>query len=357
MYEDWINGCLAQGYGHVHAHCDPKTQLRAVIAVHDTTAGPSLGGCRLRTYDSSQSVMEDVLRLARGMTLKSLHADLPLGGGKAVIWMPEGDDWDRTALFESFGRFVDSLGGQYITAVDMGTSVADMDVIAQQTRYVTCTSSCSVGPSDPSSLTALGTFYGLKAAVKAQFNADTVEGLTVAIQGVGHVGMKLATLLHEEGAKLAVCDVSEEAVQFCKNTLGAQVRTLENIYETDCDVLSPCAIGGILNHKTIPTIKARVIAGAANNQLAHPEDGQRLQDKGILFAPDYVVNAGGIIHVAYQYHQATEEEILNKVKQVYDTTLSIIQRAQAHNTPPSEIAETMALEKLAALQQEKDGTL
>ncbi|MAZ45046.1 MAG: hypothetical protein CMF48_07730 [Legionellales bacterium] len=356
MYEEWMKDCLDKGFGELHAKFDPKTGLRCLIAIHDTTAGPSLGGCRLRQYDSTSSAVEDVLRLARGMTLKSLMAGLPLGGGKSVIWVPEGKNWDRKALFEAFGDFVESLDGQYITAVDMGTNVEDMDVIAQRTSYVTCTSKVSVGPSDPSSLTALGVFCGMKAAVEAQLSKTSFEGLTVAVQGVGHVGLKLCKLLKDDGAKLIVCDANPEAVDFCANELGAQTSTLEDIYDAKAEIFSPCAVGGTLSEKTIKRLNATVVAGAANNQLATPKDAFRLQDKGIIVAPDYVINSGGIIHVAYQYQQASEEAIVQKVHEIFETTRTVLQRAKDEGLPPSEVADKIALERLSDLKKNKEAS-
>lgn len=354
MYKEWMEDCLEEGFDGLHAKFDPKTGLRCMVAIHDLTAGPSLGGCRLRAYHSSAQAMEDVLRLARGMTFKSLLAGLPLGGGKAVIWTPDTANWDRKALFTAFGAFVESLGGKYITAVDMGTTVEDMDVIAKVTSYVTCTSHCQVGPSDPSSLTALGVYWGMKAAVQQKFGQDTFHGLTVAIQGMGHVGLKLAKLLSDDGAKLIVCDSNPQAVAFCEQNLSAKGCAIEDIYAVPCDVFSPCAIGGVLNKENIDQLKATVVAGAANNQLATADDGQRLHDRGILFAPDYVINSGGIIHVAGQYNQSTEEAILSKVKAIYDTTMKIFARCEKENMPPSMVADKLALEQLAALKKAKE---
>jgi leucine dehydrogenase len=353
MYEEWMRECNTAGFGELHAKFDPETGLRCVVAIHDLTAGPSLGGCRIRSYHSTHEAMEDVLRLARGMTLKSLMAGLPLGGGKAVIWQPEGQSWDRKALFSAFGDFVDSLGGKYITAVDMGTSVEDMDVIREKTTFVTCTSACSVGPSDPSSLTALGVFHGMRAAVKHKYGKSSLSGLKVAIQGVGHVGFHLAERLHQAGAELVVSDANSAVLAECQQRFNATTRTLEDIYAAECDVFSPCAIGGTLSHETIPQLKASIIAGAANNQLATASDAQLIESKSILLAPDYVINPGGLIHVAYQYHQATEAAILEKVEQIYDTTLEVFERAVERNSPPSEVADHIALERLATLKAEK----
>ena len=284
-------------------HSDPSSGLRAIIAVHNTRLGHSLGGCRMWNYESEDEALTDVLRLSRGMTYKAALAGLPQGGGKSVIL---GDPRkDKTpALIRAMGRFVNSLGGKYIVAEDSGTSVPDMRLMAEETRYVgglaDAAAQAAGRSGDPSPATALGVFIGLKAAVKAGLGRDDLSGLRVAVQGLGNVGSRLARHLHEAGAKLFVTDLYPPAVERAVKELGATAVGMGEIAALDVDVYAPCALGAILNDATLPLIKARVIAGAANNQLAQPRHGQALFDRGILYAPDYVINAGGIIDIHYE---------------------------------------------------------
>lgn len=337
---------MEQKFGDVHFKVDPQTGLKAIIAIHNTNLGPALGGCRFKAYQHYQDAAYDAMRLARGMSFKSALAGLPLGGGKAVILEPT-KPYNRIELLKSFGKFVNELRGRYITAVDVGTNVADMDIIHQNTLFVTCTSAYEGnGPSNPAALTALGVKQGIKASLQYYFGSPELVNRHVAIQGVGSVGYLLAEMLFQEGAKLTVCDVNQQAVDQCVKQFGATPCSLEEVMQLKCDVLAPCALGAVLNKDTIPTIRAPIVAGAANNQLATPEDGVRLSDRDIVYAPDYVINAGGIIHVAYQYQGKNYDRIIEKVNDIYHTTLSILNRAKEKNKPTSETAEQLALEKL-----------
>lgn len=350
MQNDWFTYLAENEFGKVHLFHDAETQLRAIVAIHDTTCGPALGGCRFKTYSNTEEALEDALRLAQGMTYKSVLADLPLGGGKSVIMAPQGD-YDRTALFQAFGRMVDSLQGEYITAMDMGTEVTDMDEIRKSTPYVTCTSTVTVGPSDPSVLTARGVFRGIQAACQYQRGNASLEGVRVGVQGIGHVGWHLCELLSEANAKLIVSDMDAERLHEAEKQFGASVVKGDAIYAEPMDVFAPCAVGGILNTHTIAALKATIVAGSANNQLAEAVHGQLLAERGILYAPDFVINAGGIIQVGSAYENASEAQITQRIDGIFDTCLQLFEKSQA-STSNAELAETLAREKLQAKQQE-----
>lgn len=330
------------GFGDLHFKFDKATGLQAIIAIHSTKRGPALGGCRFIEYPSVADGVRDALRLARGMSYKAAMANLPLGGGKAVLLKPK-QPIDREAYFTAFGRFVDELGGRYITAMDSGTEITDMDVIAQSTPYVTTISSHN---GDPAPFTALGTECGLLAAVKFKLGRDSVEGLHIAIQGVGHVGLLLAKLLHAKGARLTVCDRNDAVVQRCVTEYGATAVSPDEIYRVPCDVFAPCALGAILNDQTIPQLQTTVVAGAANNQLAEPRHGEMLLERGILYAPDYVINAGGLIHAYAEYNNISTAGIEEQISQIYATMMTIFARAQQEQKPTYVIADIIAAERL-----------
>lgn len=330
---------------------DQESGLKAIIAVHDTTMGPSLGGTRMWNYASSDEALTDVLRLSRGMTYKSALAGLPLGGGKAVII---GDaKTDKTeALFKSYGRFINSLNGKYITAEDVNIRTTDIAVVATQTRYVAGTAEKA---GDPSPHTALGAFLGLKAAVKHALNKDDLSGVKISIQGLGAVGFGLAEYCAKDGAELFVTDVNQEAVDRAVKELAATAVGIDEIYDQDVDVYAPCALGATINDDTLQRIKAKVIAGSANNQLATPEHDQKVKDMGILYAPDYVINAGGVIHVCSEAASFSNEETAARVRNIYNTLDKIFTRSKEENRPTGEIADEMAREILAAKAAENAG--
>lgn len=330
------------GFGDVHFKVDPKTGLQAIIAIHNTTLGPSLGGCRFLEYPDTGAALYDVMRLARGMSYKSACAGLPLGGGKSVIIKPKFIT-DKQAFFESFGDFVESLGGRYITADDSGTGEEEMDIITRRTSYV---ASGSRFEGEPSPYTAFGVKHGIDAAVLFKLGKSSLEGIHVAIQGVGKVGYFLAERLVNAGAHLTVADVSLEACEKAKKNLGAKVVSIEEIHRVECDVYAPCALGASLNDHTIPQIKASIVAGGANNQLAHHQHGQQLFEKGILYAPDYIINAGGVIHCAYQYDAAMVQSREKQIARIYDTLLTIFERSKSEEKPTNEVADCMAEEIL-----------
>lgn len=331
------------GYGKFYIKIDPVTKLRAIIAIHSTKRGPALGGCRLIEYPSIGAALNDAIRLGRGMSYKAAINNLPLGGGKAVLLKPE-EISDRKAYFTAFGKFIESLNGQYISAVDSGTSIADMDVIATQTRYVTGISSEG---GDPSPLTALGVRRGIEAAVKFKLKKDNLKGIHVTVQGMGRVGYNLCKELITLGAKITACDVDQVAAKKYAEELGIEIVSPENIYDVDCDVFSPCALGGTLNETTIPRLRAAIVAGSANNQLEKPEQGEMLHLHNILYAPDYAINAGGLIFCYAQYTRASLTEAQASVSNIYDSLMTIFERSAVENRPTSLIADTIASERLA----------
>ena len=331
---------------------DQASGLKAIIAVHDTRLGPALGGCRMFAYANDDDALRDVLRLSRGMTLKSALAGLKLGGGKAVIFGDPHTD-KSPALLHAMGDFVESLGGRYITAADSGTGDAEMQAFAQRTRHVVGATprtllDGSIASGDPSPSTAYGVFVGLKEAVRQRLGRSDLKGLKVAIQGVGHVGFGLGKHLKAAGAELWIADVFEANVRQARDELGASVVNPQDIYGLDVDVFAPCAMGGILNPQTLAMLQAPVIAGAANNQLATPEIGVELQRRNQLYAPDYAINAGGIIDVYYQRTGGGAAEIDAHVRGIADTLREIFTRSAASGEPTSVIADRLALERLHA---------
>lgn len=331
----------AGGHESVVFHREPAAGLAAIIAIHDTRRGPALGGCRFLAYDSEQAALEDALRLARGMTFKAVLAGVPQGGGKAVLLRPPGP-FDRTRLFAAFGALVETLGGRYITAIDSGTSTDDLAVVARHTRYATSASQAE----DPSPWTALGVFRGIEAAVSVHLGRDSLSGLRVALQGLGHVGMPLAQRLHEAGARLIVADLDATRVRVAQQAFGAEVVAAENIHRTLCEVFVPCGLGGVLSSETIPELGCRIVAGSANNQLADPACAERIHQRGVLFAPDYVINAGGLIFASLRYNGRPQAEIREKTDRIGETLRRLFQRARQANASPWTLAEHMAQELL-----------
>jgi leucine dehydrogenase len=314
---------------------DKTTGLHAIIAIHSTALGPACGGTRMYAYTNGDEALNDVLRLSRGMSYKSAIAGLALGGGKAVIiGDPRKDKTDARLL--AYAEAVNALGGRYITAMDVGIGPNDLPVIARNTKYVAGFDQPGKTGGDSGPLTALGVFVGLKAAVKHRLGADSTKGLSVAIQGLGKVGMGLARQLHGEGAKLIVSDVNADAV------------SPEEIAAVECDVFSPNALGAILNDRSIAQMQAKIVAGAANNQLARDEHGVALKQRGILYAPDYVINGGGIIRVAGQIFGWADAEIEHRVLGIGDTLTQIFRRADGEGVPTNVVADRMAEERMAA---------
>lgn len=320
---------------------DRRTGLRSIIAIHSTALGPACGGTRMFGYASTDEALTDVLRLSRGMSYKNAIAGLPLGGGKAVIIGDPARDKNEARL-RAYANFVNDLSGRYITAMDVGVTPADMPVIASVTKHVAGFDQPGKTGGDSGPLTALGVFVGLKAAVKHRLGADTTKGLTVAIQGLGKVGMTLARSLHAEGAKLIVADVNDEAVRMAVDAFAARSASPDEIAFAECDVFSPNALGAVLNDNSIPNLHARVVAGGANNQLARDGHGSALKDRGILYAPDYVINGGGVIRVAGQIFNWDDAEIEQRVLAIAPTLAEIFRAADAQNAPTNVVADRMA---------------
>ncbi len=330
----------------VHFFSDDASGLKTIIAVHDTTRGPAAGGTRLWTYDNPQAAIDDALNLSRAMSYKNAMADIPFGGGKGVIMRPSGD-FDRKALFESYGKAIESLGGVYCTAEDVGVSTADMEVVRTQTAYVAGLDTGTAASGDPSPVTAEGVFRGLHVAAKNALGQSDLKNVRVAVQGLGHVGYSLCEKLRRAGAKLWVADINEQAVLKAEQELGAVIVSTNEIYAQDVDIFAPCALGGAINSNSIDQLKAKIIGGAANNQLATADMGAALRERGILFCPDYVLNGGGIINVAAElsgrYNPSWVDEKLNGLCQ---TLNDIFKTAEQENLPTSIVADRMARQRI-----------
>ncbi len=327
----------------VHFFNDAASGLQAIVAIHSTGRGPAAGGCRIWRYTDEQAAVTDVLRLARGMSYKNAMADLALGGGKAVIMKPPNGDVTEPML-ERFGAFVDTLGGRYITAEDVGMSVERMQLIARSTQFVAgLPPKAGQAGGDPSPKTALGVFHGIRAAVAAKLGRDSLDGLRVAVQGVGHVGMALCALLHDAGCHLVVADIDAERVAAAETQFAAKRVALDEILSQDVDVVAPCALGGVFTAESIAALQANIVAGAANNQLAADADGQRLHERGVLYCPDYVINAGGIINVACEYDGSADDATVNrKVEAIGARLQAIFERAASTGQSTHRVADDMA---------------
>ena len=340
----------------VVVHRDEPTSSWMLIGIHDTTLGPAMGGTRLTSYAHPSDALEDVLRLSEAMTWKQAVADLPYGGGKAVIAVPEvpvhGSD-DRRALLLRYAELVESLHGTYVTAADMNTGEADMDTVGERTSHVLGRSTANGGSGDPGAATALGVFHGIRATIRRAFGDDSLEGRSVLVQGLGSVGSRLAGHLGDAGATLLLADVDAERATSLADALGAKVVDADDVIGTECDLFSPCATGKVLTRETIPHVRCRAVAGAANNQLATPEDGDLLRDAGILFAPDFVVNAGGVIHLAGRETLGWDDATLSKrLEAIGDSLLEIFARAEREGLSPAAAADRMARERVAAARGE-----
>lgn len=330
---------------------DPKTGLKAIIAIHNTRLGPALGGTRFYPYASDDDALTDVLRLSRGMTYKSALARLPLGGGKSVI-MGDPKTLKSPELLASFAESLNRLGGRYIAAEDSGTSVADMKIIHQNSDFVSGyhekqDANGGHKSGDPSPATAYGCYLGIRAAVKHQLKTDSLQGLTVGIQGLGNVGYRLAEMLHKDGVHIVACDINPEACARAEQELSANIVSLDDIYTTDMDIFAPCALGATVNPETIAQLGATIIAGSANNQLDQDSTGDLLHARGICYAPDYVINAGGIIDVCYEKIGRYDPVAVNAhIEGIYDTLLEIFKRSADSGTPTAQLADEMARERL-----------
>jgi len=340
---------LAQSGHEQVVFCHNKDAgLKAIIAIHNTVLGPALGGTRMWAYKTEQEALNDVLRLSRGMTYKAAVSGINLGGGKAVIIGDPSRDKSE-ALFRAFGRFINSLNGRYITAEDVGIDVNDMEYVLKETEFVTGVHQVHGGSGDPSPFTAFGTLQGLMAALNVKFGNEDVGKYSYAVQGVGHVGFEFVKLLREQGAKVWVTDINQESVKRCVDEFGCEAVGLDEIYDVPADVYSPCALGGTVNEQTLPRLKCKVICGAANNQLANDAIGDEVEKRGMLYAPDYAVNAGGLMNVSLEIDGYNRERAMRMMRTIYYNLGKIFQIAKRDGIPTYKAADRMAEERINAI--------
>lgn len=347
-----FNMIEAYGHEHVVACSDRETGLKAIIAVHDTTLGPALGGTRMWNYNEEEDALYDVLRLSKGMTYKNAAAGLNLGGGKAVL-IGDPKKLKSPEYFKAYGRMVDSLKGSYITAEDVNTSVEDMEWIKTVTPHVAGLRNLS---GDPSPYTALGVYRGICAAVKFKFGLDSVKGLRFAVQGVGKVGYDICRHLHKAGAELLVFDIHKDNMERAQAELGAKP-VLNDIVSADCDVFVPCALGAVLSEQNVPSLKCKLVSGAANNVLVNDAAGDALKARDILYVPDFIINAGGVINAAVEVEnkdeKPDEQAVIEKINAIYDTVSSVLKKAQEKDIDPHVAAEEFAMERIMARKAQK----
>ena len=344
----------SMGHEQVALCQNKETGLNAIIAIHDTTLGPSLGGCRFWNYKSQDEALFDVLRLSRGMTYKAAITGLELGGGKSVL-IGDPQALKSREFFHSFGEFVDSLQGKYITAEDVNITVNDMNIVREKTQFVAGFNSDNKGSGDPSPFTALGVFQGIKACIKFKHQTDNLKDFSIAVQGCGAVGSKLSKLLHEAGANLIISDIDENRAKKTAQELNAEFVAPHKIHQCDVDIFAPCALGGILNKQTIPEIKAKIIAGGANNQLLNEKtDALKLQEQGILYAPDYVINAGGLINVYGEIKDYNSNESNKKTLQIYESLLNIFKLSEEKDIFPLEASNQIAEQIIKSKKDKKN---
>ena len=341
------------GYEQLVMCTDPEVGLKAVVSIHDTTLGPACGGLRIWPYESEREAIMDALRLSRAMTYKAAAADLPLGGGKAVV-IADSHTQKTEALLRSFGRFVDTLGGRYLTTTDVGSTGRDLEYIRQETSHVVGLPASAGGSGDTSTMTGLGIYMGMKACARHVWGSESLAGKKVAVQGFGKVATYVAHHLLKEDARLVVADVYEAATDRARD-MGIPVVGVKEIYDQDCDIFSPCALGGVLNQDSIPRLKCRVIAGGANNQLATDEDGKDLHRRGILYAPDYIINSGGIINVSAEIGAPyNADRAREKTERIYEIMGQVIEISQKEEVPTSKAADRLAESRLASVRSIKN---
>ncbi len=342
----------SMGHEEVIFISEPSCGLKAIVAIHDTSLGPALGGTRMWPYASEEEAVEDVLRLSRGMTYKAAVSGLNLGGGKAVIIGDPKKDKSE-ALFRAFGRYIESLNGRYITAEDVNISVQDIDHVYTETNYVCGIAKAHGGSGNPAPYTALGVFRGMEAAVtKVYGSREALNGKTVGIQGVGSVGFELAKLVDQVGGELIYTDISEENIQKMKDAFpNATYVDPANFYSADMDIYAPCALGGTINDETISQLKCKIVNGAANNQLKEDRHGQILMDKGILYSPDYLINAGGLMNVSIEFEGWNDYKSRRMIDKIYDTTLKIFAMSEERNIPVNKATDVLAEERLDSIKK------
>lgn len=350
-----FEGMTLGGHEQVTYCYDEATGLKAIIAVHNTVLGPSLGGLRMWKYATEAEALNDVLRLSRGMTYKASISGLNLGGGKAVIIGDSKTDKSE-ALIRRFGQYVESLSGKYITAEDVGISTREMELIRMETKHVSGLPESMGGGGDPSPVTAYGVYMGMKAAAKHKWGNDSLAGKTISVQGTGHVGLYLLQYLHKEGANLIVCDVNDDNLKRAVAETGATVAGIDDIYDAQVDIYAPCALGATLNSNTIPRLNCAIVAGSANNQLADEvTDSLALIERGIIYAPDFLINAGGLINV---YNEVVgnynRDAVMRHTETIYNQTLAILTRADAENITPQKAAMVIAEERILAVKNKNN---
>lgn len=343
----------SMGHEEVIFFSDPTCGLKAIVAIHNTTLGPALGGTRMWPYASEEDAVEDVLRLSKGMTYKAAVSGLNLGGGKAVIIGDPKKDKSE-ALFRSYGRFVESLNGRYITAEDVNTTVEDIEHIYTETSYAVGVAKILGGSGNPAPYTALGVFRGMEAACMKTFNSRSLKGKTVAVQGTGSVGYELMKILSSEGAKIFYTDINESSIaKIRENISGAEFVSPTEIHKVKCDIFAPCALGAVINDKTVDELNCKIVAGAANNQLKENRHGTVLKKKGILYSPDYLINAGGLMNVSIEFEGWSDEKSKRMINTIYDTTLKIFEISDKENKPVNEAADLLAEQRIASIAKIK----
>jgi leucine dehydrogenase len=346
-YQDPVFGQLSFDNHEQVVFChDKDTGLKAIIGIHDTTLGPALGGTRMWAYNNEWEALNDVLRLSRGMTFKSALAGLNLGGGKAVI-IGDAKTQKTPELMRKFGEFIHKLSGKYITAEDVGMTTQDMDTVREVTPYVAGISEAKGGSGNPSPVTAYGTYMGMKAAAKFKYGNDALAGKHVVVQGIGHVGEVLVDYLTKENAKVTIVDINRSRLEEVSSKYNANIYEGNNLFELDMDIYAPCALGATINDNTISQLKATIVAGAANNQLANENiHGNILKEKGIVYAPDFLINAGGIINVYREIAKYDEAEAMKRTENIYNTTLEILNMADLQNITTNEAAKSLAIQRI-----------
>lgn len=334
----------ADNYEQIVFCNDTRVGLKAIIAIHNSALGPATGGCRMWNYRSEEEALTDVLRLSKGMTYKSSISNLPLGGGKAIII---GDVSQKTpALLQRFGEFVESLGGNYITAKDVGIDSNDLKIIKSRTSHILGVAGEANSSGDPSPVTSWGVYNGLLACAEKAFGKKSLAGVHIAMQGLGAVNYYLLKYLHQEGAKVTACDINPEAIQRAKDEFGVEIVSPEAIYDVKADIFSPGALGAVINSQTLPRLKVKVIAGAANNQLATEQDGEEVLKRGMLYAPDYAINAGGIINIYHEQEGYNRDKAYAHVAKIYDTIKLVLERSEAERLPANVVANRIAEERV-----------
>lgn len=347
MQQDLLKYVAMYECQEIHLKFDANIKLQGILAIHNTTLGPALGGCQFLEYTDPPSALYDAVRLAQGMTYKAAIANLPFGGGHLILLTPK-EDIEKTLYFKAVGQYIESFGGRYITAADKGVSAADMEIINSETSYVVCQSKSSFSTHDAADLIAEGIIKGIEAAVFEKFSKATFQGLRMSILGLDRVGFSLVRHLQKAGVELYVYDINPATVEKCVKEFGVKsAENLNELLQIECDVFIPCVGSGIINDETLPIIKAKVIVGSANNQLATENHGKKLWDKGILYAPDYVVNVGEIIYIATQYYHLSEPVAKQRLEGIYDKLLEIFYRAKKADLSTNQIADFIVKERLA----------